>query len=153
MTIEIERRGVIAVLALNREAVLNALNGLVITTLHASVRELAQDTEIRAVIMTGRGRSFCVGLDHKEYADGLSPAAAYDLIRTLTALQDDIEALPVPIIAAIAVDGSTPAKRIVPACSPGSSLDITHFKSAKRLLPLLPPTHPWGYAQPRERSR
>jgi enoyl-CoA hydratase/carnithine racemase len=52
------------------------------------------------VIVTGRGRSFCAGLDLKDVS-GLTPAAAYDLIRALSALQDDLESLPVPVIAAI----------------------------------------------------
>jgi enoyl-CoA hydratase/carnithine racemase len=100
MGLDIQRSGAVTTLTLDRENALNALDRPLVAAVHASVRELAQDTEVRAVIVTGRGRSFCSGLDLKERTE-LTPATAYELIRSLTTLQDDLEALPVPVIAAI----------------------------------------------------
>jgi enoyl-CoA hydratase/carnithine racemase len=100
LSLDIQRDGTVTTVMLDREAAHNALDRPLIAGLHATVRELFRDTEVRAVILTGKGRSFCAGLDLKERAE-LTPAAAYDLIRALTALQDDLEALPVPVIAAI----------------------------------------------------
>lgn len=63
-TIAISRdpRGV-ATLALNRPDKHNALNAAMITDLTAAVAELAADTNIRAVVLTGAGKSFCAGGD------------------------------------------------------------------------------------------
>ena len=63
-TILIERdpRGV-ATLTLNRAEKHNALNARMIAELTAAAAELAADTAIRAVILTGAGASFCAGGD------------------------------------------------------------------------------------------
>lgn len=63
-TISIARdsRGV-ATLTLDRPDKHNAMNAAMIGDLTAAAAELAADTAIRAVILTGAGRSFCAGGD------------------------------------------------------------------------------------------
>jgi methylglutaconyl-CoA hydratase len=55
-------RGV-ATLTLNRQEKHNALNAQMIAELTAAVAELASDSAVRAVILTGVGKSFCAGGD------------------------------------------------------------------------------------------
>lgn len=63
-TVAIDRdsRGV-ATLTLNREDKHNALNAQMIADLTAAAAGLAADASVRAVIMTGAGKSFCAGGD------------------------------------------------------------------------------------------
>ena len=63
-TILIERdsRGV-ATLTLNRPEKHNALNAQMIADLTLAASKLAEDTKVRAVILTGAGKSFCAGGD------------------------------------------------------------------------------------------
>src|SRR5262249_7834001 len=66
----LERRGAIAEITLNRPEVLNAENWAMARELHAVLDELYASKEIRAVIVTGRGRAFSSGVDLKALANG-----------------------------------------------------------------------------------
>ena len=65
--VEWRRDGALMTITLNRPEVLNALNGAV----HAALLDalvLAADPAVRAVVLTGAGRGFCVGQDLAEFA-------------------------------------------------------------------------------------
>jgi len=66
-TLLIERKHHVAYVTLHRPAALNALN----TTLRQDLRrffvEVAEDRDVRAVVVTGSGRAFCAGADIKEW--------------------------------------------------------------------------------------
>jgi enoyl-CoA hydratase/carnithine racemase len=66
----LERRGSVAVLTLNRPHVLNAVNVAMTIAAGAAVEAAHNDPEIRALVITGAGRAFCVGADLKELAAG-----------------------------------------------------------------------------------
>jgi enoyl-CoA hydratase/carnithine racemase len=61
--IEIERHGGVAVIALNRPDVLNAMDDALRGELVDVIDWAAQDEKVRAIVLTGRGRSFCAGGD------------------------------------------------------------------------------------------
>ncbi|HTS51324.1 MAG TPA: enoyl-CoA hydratase/isomerase family protein [Bryobacteraceae bacterium] len=66
----LEKRGHIAELVLNRPAVLNAENWQMAHAFHAALDELEKTAEIRAVVVTGQGRSFSSGIDLRALAGG-----------------------------------------------------------------------------------
>ncbi len=60
----IERRDVVAIVTVNRPDKLNALNDRTIDELDAAFRSLAEDPEVRGVILTGAGdKAFVAGAD------------------------------------------------------------------------------------------
>src|SRR5437762_12663255 len=64
--VETRRDGGVLTITLNRPDVLNAFN----KALHASLAvalEQAQADDVRAVVLTGAGRGFCVGQDLAEF--------------------------------------------------------------------------------------
>lgn len=62
----------------------------------------ARDQTIRGlVIMSGKARSFIVGADIREFAGLETEAQVIDALRPVNALLDRIEAMPVPVVAAI----------------------------------------------------
>jgi crotonobetainyl-CoA hydratase len=61
----IERRGNVSVITLNRPEARNAVNAAVSTALGDALEAAQGDPEIRAVVITGAGRSFCAGADLK----------------------------------------------------------------------------------------
>lgn len=68
----IERRGKVAILAMNRPQSRNALDRELIAALTSGIASIADDPEVRAVILTGSGGSFCAGADLKKaMSDGL----------------------------------------------------------------------------------
>ncbi len=68
-TVLLERTGAVAVLTLNRPDALNALVVEMKVALHEAVEQIADDDGVRAVVLTGAGRAFCVGQDLREHAE------------------------------------------------------------------------------------
>lgn len=64
-----ERHGHVLVITINRPEARNAVNGAVSTAVGDAVQQAQDDPEIRAVVLTGSGRSsFCAGADLKAIA-------------------------------------------------------------------------------------
>jgi enoyl-CoA hydratase/carnithine racemase len=70
-----ERRGPVAIVTLNRPQVLNAVNAALAGAAGHALEQAASDDQVRAAVITGAGRAFCVGADLKEIARGRSIAA------------------------------------------------------------------------------
>jgi enoyl-CoA hydratase/carnithine racemase len=72
-----ERRGRVLVVTIDRPDRMNALSQSVHEGLRATWASLADDPEIRAIVITGAGtRAFCTGMDLKEFAERGSAAPA-----------------------------------------------------------------------------
>ncbi|ARQ68754.1 enoyl-CoA hydratase [Streptomyces marincola] len=71
----------LATVTLNRPEAMNALNVTTKEALRDGLRRAAADSAVRAVLLTGRGRAFCVGQDLKEHAAGLAEEG--DALRTV----------------------------------------------------------------------
>lgn len=95
-----ERRGAIEILTVNRPKALNALNQEVMDTLHEIVAELAMDTELRAVVLTGTGKAFVAGADIASMQE-LHPLEAEAFAGSGQDMGEAMNRLPVPIIAAV----------------------------------------------------
>ena len=72
------QEGGVATLTLNRPEVLNALNKDLMLALRAAVDQVAADTSVRAVVLTGNGRGFSAGADLASTGGDLPPG---DLLR------------------------------------------------------------------------
>jgi enoyl-CoA hydratase len=91
----------VAVVTIDREDALNALDVPTLTALRDRLRELARDARARAVVLTGAGeRAFVAGADIK-YMSGLDPAEAkgWGALGHEAALL--LETMPRPTIAAV----------------------------------------------------
>ena len=60
-----ERRGNVLIITLNRPEARNAVNSAVSTAVGDALQEAQDDPEVRAVVITGAGESFCAGADLK----------------------------------------------------------------------------------------
>jgi crotonobetainyl-CoA hydratase len=61
----IERRGNVLLITINRPEAHNAVNAAVSTAVGDALQEAQDDPEVRAVVITGAGESFCAGADLK----------------------------------------------------------------------------------------
>jgi enoyl-CoA hydratase len=92
----VEKRDQIATLTLNRPRSMNALSQDLRTALTHAFREIAEDEEVGAVVLTGAGeRAFCAGLDLKELSGETAVEqdagdSGFELIRTMEALDRPI---------------------------------------------------------------
>lgn len=97
----------IALLELDRPERLNAISPRLLEDLHARLADLAEDRSCRAVVLTGRGRGFCAGLDLAERhgdPDAAARRTAQDRMRVqkrIAALVPALRGLPQPVIAAV----------------------------------------------------
>jgi 2-(1,2-epoxy-1,2-dihydrophenyl)acetyl-CoA isomerase len=66
--VEVSRDGAVQTITLNRPDVLNAFNGAMHRALADALKEARSD-EVRAVVVTGAGRGFCVGQDLTEFRE------------------------------------------------------------------------------------
>jgi enoyl-CoA hydratase len=99
--IDVAREGAVAVVTVDRQEALNALDLPTLAELRDRLRELAADESARAVVLTGAGeRAFVAGADI-EYMSGLGPieARAWGELGHDAARQ--LETMPKPTIAAI----------------------------------------------------
>ncbi|MDE9365805.1 enoyl-CoA hydratase-related protein [Luteipulveratus sp. YIM 133132] len=78
----VTRDGGVATVRLNRPDAMNSLDVPTKEALLSALQEVAEDADVRAVVLTGSGRAFCVGQDLKEHV-GLLKAQSDDLFRTV----------------------------------------------------------------------
>ncbi len=100
--IECERRGAVAIVAINRPAKRNALNGEAWRALGATFRALHGDDGVRAIILTGRGGAFCAGDEIGAFAAVRDdPPARQHYWDGIMACYAAVSASTVPVIAAV----------------------------------------------------
>ncbi|GAA2213444.1 enoyl-CoA hydratase-related protein [Nonomuraea monospora] len=78
----VERDGGVAVVTLNRPERRNALDAKTKVALRGALEDVAADSAVRAVLLTGAGGAFCAGQDLAEHAAALreAPAHAFDTV-------------------------------------------------------------------------
>lgn len=96
----VERRGSIVTLTLNRPAVHNALDSPLVEALARALREVVQDSTIRALVLRGAPPSFCAGADLQERAR-MSPDERTAHTAAIAAVADALADLPMPTVALI----------------------------------------------------
>lgn len=64
--LRLERDGAVAILTLDRPAVLNAFDEALTSALAIAIDEVAADAAVRAVVITGAGRGFSAGQDLRD---------------------------------------------------------------------------------------
>ena len=64
-TIIFEKLNGVGKIILNRPEALNALNKTMVIELGKALEDAEKDPEVKVVVITGKGRAFCVGFDLK----------------------------------------------------------------------------------------
>jgi len=134
--VEVTRDGAVLTIMLNRPDVLNALNRSVHEGLRRSLAQ-AQDPAVRAVVITGAGRGFCVGQDLQEFSAG-----AGDVTDNLRANYHRnvlaIRALEKPVIAAVNGPAAGAGLSLALACDIRIAADSASFVPAFINIGLVP---------------
>lgn len=96
--------GAVATITLNRPDAMNSMTLETKLALNEAVRSVASDERVRALVLTGSGRAFCVGQDLREHAallDAGDPAPLATVKEHYNPLVTALAALPFPTIAAL----------------------------------------------------
>ena len=98
----IEPRG-IATVMLNRPDKHNAFNAELITALHETLQQLEANTTVRAVVLTGAGKSFCAGgdLEHMKLMGAASEADNFSDALAIARCLRRLDEFSKPVIARI----------------------------------------------------
>ena len=97
----------VATLTLNRPDKLNSLMGAMMLEMFSALGLAAQDTAVRAVVLTGSGRAFCAGQDLADPAmspkpGSDAPADVGDVVDTFySPLVRRLRAMPKPVLCAV----------------------------------------------------
>ncbi len=101
MSIDLERRGAIAIVTMNRPEALNAFNHEQLRSIADTFDRISNEGSIRCVILTGAGeRAFAAGADIKEMKD-LDGEGGLAFGRLGHRATRSVEQLPQPVIAAV----------------------------------------------------
>jgi enoyl-CoA hydratase len=91
----------VATLTLDRPRALNALDAPTLEALGAALRDLGADASLRVVVLTGAGdKAFSAGADIPAMA-AMGPGEGHAYARLGHAVTGALEALPVPVVAAV----------------------------------------------------
>jgi enoyl-CoA hydratase len=99
-TLLLATEGAVATLTFNRPEKLNALNPEMLSELAEVLDRVSRDPGIRALLLTGQGRAFIAGADIQVFL-GLDPLSAKGFSRAAQEVLFKIEALEIPVIAAV----------------------------------------------------
>ena len=134
--VETSRDGAVLTITLNRPDVLNAFNAAMHRALGEALRE-ARDTAVRAVVVTGAGRGFCVGQDLTEFREAPGDIGArlrdnyHPNIRAIRALEK-------PILAAVNGPAAGAGLSLACACDLRIAADDATFVPAFIKIGLIP---------------
>lgn len=113
-----ELDGPVGVVTLQRPHRLNAINGPMRQAMLSILEQLADDTRVRSVILTGEGRAFCAGGDIRDGGGDDRDASAHDRLQAARRSMEIVErlrAMPKAVIAAI--NGACAGAGIAWACA------------------------------------
>ncbi|HWJ31530.1 MAG TPA: enoyl-CoA hydratase-related protein [Gaiellaceae bacterium] len=134
--VETSRDGAVLTITLNRPDVLNAFNAAMHRALGAALRD-ARDASVRAVVITGAGRGFCVGQDLTEFREAPGDIGSrlrenyHPNIRAIRALEK-------PVIAAVNGAAAGAGMSFACACDLRIAADSASFVPAFINIGLIP---------------
>ncbi len=100
----IERAEGVATVTLNRPESMNSLSVSLKEALLDELTQIAGDPAVRAVVLTGSGRGFCVGQDLREHVELLQsgdPAPLSTVVQHYNPIVLALATMPKPVIAAV----------------------------------------------------
>jgi len=127
-----DRVGSVAVLTLNRPAARNSLSEAVIGELHAALDGIADDANVRAVVIAANGPAFSAGHDMKELTARRADAdrgRAYfaQLMNACSAMMLAIVQLPKPVVAAVQGVATAAGCQLVASCDLAVASEAASF--------------------------
>ena len=127
-----ETLGSIAVLTLNRPDARNSLSEGLIAELHAALRDIRDDTTVRAVVLAANGSAFSAGHDMKELTARRADAdrgRGYfaEMMTACSAMMQAIVQLPKPVVAAVQGVATAAGCQLVASCDLAVASEAASF--------------------------
>jgi methylglutaconyl-CoA hydratase len=135
-----ERRGAVARVVLNRPEIRNAFDDAMIGELTELFAELSEDRSLRAVVLSGEGKTFCAGAD----VNWMRRAASYtreqnlDDARRMARMLRTIDTCAVPVVGEIRGAAIGGGVGLAAVCDIALAAEGTVFALAEVRLGILP---------------
>ena len=138
--LRLERDGAVATVTLARPELHNAFNPAMIDELTACFSALAQDPDVRVVVLAGDGRSFCAGADIQWMRESLAYTREENLADAdrLATMYETIDALPKPLIGRVNGAAIGGGAGLVACCNVAICVEQATFGFAEVKLGLVP---------------
>ena len=135
--IRIDRK--VAYLQLNRPEVFNSFNREMALSLQDALDEMAQNSEVRAIVITGNGKAFCAGQDLKEVTTPeINPGFRKILEEHYNPIIERIRTIEKPILAAVNGVAAGAGANIALACDIVVATENASFIQAFSKIGLVP---------------
>lgn len=140
--LDVAHDGAIVRLTLNRPDMRNAFDETLIAALTGAVRQAAQDSRVRVLLLTGAGKAFCAGGDlnwmrkmatHTDADNRADATRLADMLHT-------IWSCPKPVVACVNGDAYAGGMGLLSACDIAIAAESAHFCLSETRLGLLPAT-------------
>jgi enoyl-CoA hydratase/carnithine racemase len=127
-----ETLGSICVLTLNRPEARNSLSEGLIAELHAALKEIGDDADVRAVVIAANGPAFSAGHDMKELTARRTDAdrgRGYfaEIMNACSAMMQAIVQLPKPVVAAVQGVATAAGCQMVASCDLAVASELASF--------------------------
>ncbi len=99
-TIIVEKKDHIGTIMLNRPEQLNTFSSVLAADLNNALNELENDADIRVVVIKGKGKAFCAGIDVTEL-EGKTALEYYEWIKLMEEMSLIIAKMGKPVIASV----------------------------------------------------
>jgi 2-(1,2-epoxy-1,2-dihydrophenyl)acetyl-CoA isomerase len=139
-TVKIDINNNIAIITLSRPAALNAFNSKMAVDLLRAFESVQKNANVRAILLSGEGNTFCVGGDITEFADKMDrmPANIPDTMEVLNALILLMRQLNKPILASVQGSVAGVGMSFLMACDLAIAAESTKFTLAYANIGLSP---------------
>jgi methylglutaconyl-CoA hydratase len=136
----IERDGPILRLTLNRPEVRNAFDEDVIQALTNAAASAAEDTSIRVVVLSGKGKTFCAGADVGWMAKAIGYSRRENLsdAEDMARMLERLDTLPMPVIGRIQGSALGGGVGLAAICDIAVAADDAVFALSEVKLGILP---------------
>jgi enoyl-CoA hydratase/carnithine racemase len=123
----VDRVDGVATLTLNRPDQFNALTEELLTQLQRNLDVLAQDADLRCVVLAAAGRAFCAGHDLKQMRAASDHDYYVQLFARCGRVMQSLVALPVPVIAKVHGMATAAGCQLVASCDLAIAADTAKF--------------------------
>ncbi len=141
-TLEVENNGAVAWVWMNRPAVHNALNEAMIDELAETFLDLGENASVRAIVLSGRGKSFSAGgdIDYMKRQGAAPREVNLATARGLAEMFHIIATCPRPTIARVNGAAMGGGLGLVTACDIALASSAAFFAASEVRLGLIPST-------------
>lgn len=133
-----EKKENVLILKLNRPEVLNSFNQKMAFEMHEQLDEAANNSEIRAVLITGEGKAFCAGQDLAEVIAANGPTLTDIVTKHYNPIIEKIAYSPKPVICAVNGVAAGAGANIALACDIVLASSSASFIQAFSKIGLIP---------------